>query len=88
MHQQNVPFGSYAARREAHHFAEVHVARRIKMRRLNQGLTIEDLGQALGLTRTAVEQIEAGTERLSAALLCRIANALDAPISSFFDGMA
>ncbi len=45
------------------------------------------MSQAVGLAYQQVQKYEKGTNRISASLLHRIAQALDVPVSFFFDDM-
>jgi transcriptional regulator with XRE-family HTH domain len=46
----------------------------------------EKLGDALGLTFQQVQKYEKGTNRIGASRLQQIANALQVPVASFFEG--
>jgi transcriptional regulator with XRE-family HTH domain len=61
------------------------VGRRILETREARGLTVEQLGDHIGILGTRVQAIEAGDERAGAALLFKIAAALNVPISTFFE---
>jgi len=63
---------------------DVHVGRRIRMRRLLLGMNQQKLADALGLTFQQVQKYEAGANRVSASRLSAIADILGAPISHFF----
>ena len=63
---------------------DVHVGRRIRMRRLLLGMNQETLATALDLTFQQVQKYEGGANRVSASRLAAIANILDVPISYFF----
>jgi len=56
------------------------------MRREMLAMSQQKLGAALGLTRQHVQKCEAGTRRLSACQLYRIANVLKIPPAFFFEG--
>jgi transcriptional regulator with XRE-family HTH domain len=53
--------------------------------RLLRGLSQTALGRRLDVTFQQVQKYERGANRLSASMLWRAANALDVPISFFFD---
>ena len=63
---------------------DVHVGKRIRMRRLLLGMNQETLAGALGLTFQQVQKYEHGANRVSASRLSEIAEVLSAPISYFF----
>ncbi len=67
---------------------DIHVGARVKLRRTLVGLSQIELGGAIGLTFQQVQKYERGTNRISASMLHRIAEALDVPVSFFFDDMA
>lgn len=50
--------------------------RPLRLWRKHRGLTLEALGEACGVTRSALSQIESGKTRASARLLRKLANAL------------
>jgi transcriptional regulator with XRE-family HTH domain len=66
---------------------DVHVGKRIRMRRLLIDMTQDTLADALGLTYQQVQKYEAGANRVSASRLLAMADILGAPISFFFDGL-
>jgi transcriptional regulator with XRE-family HTH domain len=61
-----------------------NVGRRLKLRRLQLGLSQESLALALGLTPEQVQRYEAGNDRIDAARLQQIAEILRVPILFFF----
>ena len=67
---------------------DLHVGRRIRLRRRTIGLSQERLAEALGLTFQQVQKYERGVNRVSASKLYEIARILRAPITSFFEGLA
>ncbi len=67
---------------------DIHVGQNIRRRRSQLGMSQEALARALGLTFQQVQKYERGTNRVSASRLWRLAEALDAPITFFFEGLA
>src|SRR6202451_2299618 len=63
---------------------DVHVGKRIRMRRLFLGMNQETLANALGLTFQQVQKYEGGANRVSASRLSAMADILGVPISYFF----
>jgi transcriptional regulator with XRE-family HTH domain len=63
---------------------DVHVGKRIRMRRLFLGMNQETLANALGLTFQQVQKYEGGANRVSASRLSAMAGILGVPISFFF----
>jgi transcriptional regulator with XRE-family HTH domain len=73
---------SAGARRIEPH--DVEVGRRIRVRRLERQMSQTELANQLGVTFQQVQKYEKGINRVGAARLQRIADALDVPISFFF----
>ena len=67
---------------------DVHVGKRIRMRRQLLGLNQEALASVLGLTFQQVQKYENGSNRVSASRLSTIGDFLRVPISFFFDEIA
>jgi transcriptional regulator with XRE-family HTH domain len=66
---------------------DVHVGKRIRIRRLVLGMNQKTLAQALGVTYQQMQKYETGANRVSASCLSEIADALGVPISSFFEDL-
>ena len=64
-----------------------HVGARLKLRRTMLGLSQTELATAVNLTFQQVQKYESGANRVSASRLFHIAEALDVPVSFFFDDM-
>ncbi len=65
-----------------------HVGSRVRMRRLQLGMSQEALGKRLGLTFQQVQKYEKGTNRIGASRLQQISLILSSPVSFFFEGVA
>jgi transcriptional regulator with XRE-family HTH domain len=63
-----------------------HVGSRVRLRRLEMGLSQEKLADQLGITFQQVQKYERGTNRIGASRLHQIALVLQVPITYFFDG--
>jgi transcriptional regulator with XRE-family HTH domain len=63
---------------------DVHVGKRIRLRRLFLGMNQETLANALGLTFQQVQKYEGGANRVSASRLSAMADILGVPIAFFF----
>ena len=63
---------------------DIHVGRRIRMRRVWRDMTQVALAGAIGLTFQQVQKYEKGTNRVSASRLTEIAAVLDVAPSYFF----
>jgi transcriptional regulator with XRE-family HTH domain len=66
---------------------DVHVGKRVRIRRRLLDLSQADLGDAIGLTFQQVQKYERGANRISASVLFRLSEVLDVPVSFFFDDM-
>ena len=67
---------------------DMHVGKRVRLRRTLLGLSQEQLGDALNLTFQQVQKYECGTNRISASRLWDISQILDTSISYFFEDMS
>jgi len=63
-----------------------NIGKRLKLRRLQLGLSQESLGLALGVTFEQVQKYETGNDRIEVARLQQIAEILNVPILFFFGG--
>ncbi|MBR1218553.1 helix-turn-helix transcriptional regulator [Bradyrhizobium sp. U87765 SZCCT0131] len=63
---------------------DVEIGQRIRAQRLSRGMSQEDLAERLGITFQQVQKYEKGGNRVTAARLREIANALKLPIVSFY----
>jgi transcriptional regulator with XRE-family HTH domain len=66
------------------HEVDQEIGLRIRIRRLDRGLSQTELGGRIGATVEDLQQYEKGTTRVGAGRLQRLAEALDVPISYFF----
>jgi transcriptional regulator with XRE-family HTH domain len=62
------------------------IGKRLKLRRMQLGLSQESLGLALGVTLEQVQKYETGSDRIEATRLQQIAQILKVPILFFFGG--
>jgi transcriptional regulator with XRE-family HTH domain len=67
---------------------DVHVGRRVRLRRTLLGLSQEKLAEALGLTFQQVQKYERGANRVGASRLFDLSRVLDVPVAFFFDEMS
>jgi transcriptional regulator with XRE-family HTH domain len=67
---------------------DVHVGRRVRLRRTLLGMSQEQLGEALSITFQQVQKYERGSNRVSASRLWDIGQILEVPVSFFFDDMS
>lgn len=66
---------------------DVHVGKRIRLRRKVLGMSQEQLAEKLGLTFQQVQKYERGMNRVGASRLWDLSVVLDAPIIFFFHGL-
>ena len=65
---------------------DVHVGSRVRIRRLEIGISQEKLGDALGITFQQVQKYEKATNRISASRLQHVSRILQVAIAYFFEG--
>lgn len=65
---------------------DAHVGSRIRLRRTLLGLSQDTLARSLGIHWAQLRKYEIGSSRVSASRLYQLSQALDVPISFFFDG--
>jgi transcriptional regulator with XRE-family HTH domain len=63
------------------------LGQRLRARRLEIGLSQERLADLLGLTFQQVQKYEKGVNRIAASRMLDIAQALNVPVTFFFDGL-
>jgi transcriptional regulator with XRE-family HTH domain len=66
---------------------DVHVGRKLQLRRTLLGMSQERLGNLIGLTFQQIQKYESGANRVSSSRLFDIAQVLDIGIPYFFEGM-
>lgn len=66
------------------HPIDVMVGKRIRLRRVQLGLSQTELGQKLGVTFQQIQKYENGTNRVSCSRIYETSVALDVPIGFFF----
>jgi transcriptional regulator with XRE-family HTH domain len=64
-----------------------HLGKRLRRRRRLLGLTQQELATACGVRFQQIQKYECGANRMSAARLWLIAEALAAPVSYFYEGL-
>ena len=67
---------------------DVHVGRRLRLRRTLLGMSQEKLGEAIGLTFQQVQKYERGSNRIGASRLFDLSRVLDVPVGFFFEDMS
>ena len=70
------------------HSIYVDVGQRVRERRWVVGMTLQQLGDRVGITAQQIMKVETGTNEIGANLMQDIAAALDVPAMFFFEGLA
>ena len=70
------------------HPVDAHVGKRIRHRRWLVGMTQQQLAEQVGIKFQQIQKYETGANRVSASRLWDIAEALEIPVSFFFEGIA
>ena len=66
---------------------DIHVGKRMRMRRTLLGYSQDELGKALGLTFQQIQKYERGSCRIGASRLWDIGRVLKTPVSFFYEGL-
>ncbi|MCV6585309.1 MAG: helix-turn-helix transcriptional regulator [Marinibacterium sp.] len=69
------------------HPVDVHVGKRVRHRRWLVGMTQQQLAECVGIKFQQIQKYETGANRISASRLWDIADALEVPVSFFFEGL-
>ncbi len=67
---------------------DLHVGKRLRMRRLMLDMSQTDVATALGMTFQQIQKYEKGTNRISASRLQYLSRFLQVPVPFFFEGLA
>ena len=67
---------------------DVHLGRRLRRRRRLLGLTQQQLAGACGVRFQQIQKYECGANRISAARLWQLSEALVVPVGYFYDGLS
>ena len=67
------------------HPVDVHVGRRLRLRRTILGMSQEALGDASGVTFQQIQKYERGINRIGSSRLFQFSKILKIPVSYFFD---
>ena len=67
---------------------DLHVGKRLRLRRTLLGMSQEQLGADLNITFQQVQKYERAANRISASRLWDMSQILDVPVSYFFDDMS
>jgi transcriptional regulator with XRE-family HTH domain len=66
---------------------DIHVGRRLRLRRTLLGMSQERLAHLLGLTFQQIQKYERGVNRIGSSRLYELGQILHVPVSFFFDAM-
>jgi transcriptional regulator with XRE-family HTH domain len=67
---------------------DLHIGQRVRHRRWLQGMTQQQLAEAVGIRFQQVQKYESGANRISAARLWDLARALDIGVPFFYGGLS
>lgn len=67
---------------------DLHLGKRLRRRRRLLGLTQQQLASAVGVRFQQIQKYECGANRISAARLWSLSEALEVPVGYFYDGLA
>jgi transcriptional regulator with XRE-family HTH domain len=68
------------------HPVDVHVGRRLRLKRTILGMSQESVGKQIGVTFQQIQKYERGINRMGASRLYDFAKALGVPVAYFFEG--
>lgn len=77
--------GKVLASKDGPHPIDVHVGKRLRIRRMVQGISQESLGKSLGLTFQQIQKYEKGVNRIGASRLFELSTLLAVPVQFFYD---
>ena len=66
---------------------DLHLGKRLRRRRRLLGLTQQQLADSVGVRFQQIQKYECGANRISAARLWKLAEALEVPVGYFYDGL-
>ena len=69
------------------HTVDVTVGNSVREMRIRKGLSQQALGEQVGVSFQQIQKYERGTNRMGSSRLVQIADVLDVPVSSFFEGL-
>ena len=67
---------------------DVHLGKRLRRRRRLLGLTQQQLAGSCGVRFQQIQKYECGANRISAARLWQLSEALEVPVDYFYDGLS
>ena len=67
---------------------DLHLGKRLRRRRRLLGLTQQQLASQVGIRFQQIQKYECGANRIAAARLWELSEALETPVNYFYDGLA
>src|SRR3954471_3174119 len=67
---------------------DLHLGKRLRRRRRLLGLTQQQLAGSVGVRFQQIQKYECGANRISAARLWQLSEALEVPVGYFYDGLS
>lgn len=67
---------------------DLHLGKRLRRRRRLLGMTQQQLAMQVGIRFQQIQKYECGANRISASRLWQLAEALETPVSYFYDGLS
>lgn len=67
---------------------DLHLGKRLRRRRRLLGMTQQQLAMQVGIRFQQIQKYECGANRISAARLWQLSEALETPVSYFYDGLS
>ncbi len=67
------------------HPVDIHVGKRLRLRRSMLGMSQEALGDAIGVTFQQIQKYERGINRIGSSRLYEFAKVMNVPVSFFFE---
>ena len=80
------PGGRGRRKADTPHLVDIHVGSRVRLRRIELGMSQEKLAAELGLTFQQVQKYERAANRISASRLYHIGKVLDVKVPFFYEG--
>lgn len=72
---------------ERRHMINNHIGERIRLQRTGKGFSASDLGKYINVRYQQIHFYERGENQISSSALYSLSQALDVPVSFFFDGI-
>lgn len=66
---------------------DIHIGARVRLRRVLLGMSQSALAAKVGITFQQIQKYERGDNRISAASLLMVSEALDVPVTFFYDSL-